>query len=313
MTDSTEAAASLTGGITDGITVACGTDRAPRNLIYTLVLDEPGSEGYRFLERMLVSSLLRTFFTGDIVVFRNTENPLFLVERKGLEEVYVETPLIVGREGWDTAMSWKYKVAEMLDVQGYDKVLFLDSDFLALRNIDHLLAGDWDIAYQVQRGETGDGWMFNGFYDEEEMAVARPHSGVNAGSYAVRAAIFHDVMREWQRIDEGAMVRPESGFRDQASWNALMMRRTDWLEGGNEKREGGRGQDVPATWRAVPFPEKEIQFPMYLDPHYKSYSQAALSHNCGGNTLEKIQFTFGLYMRTFYCDPTGLFFQMLEM
>jgi lipopolysaccharide biosynthesis glycosyltransferase len=120
---------------------------------------------------MLVSSLLRTFFTGDIVVFRNTENPLFLVERKGLEEVYVETPLIVGRAGWDTAMSWKYKVAEMLDVRGYDKVLFLDSDFLSLRNVDHLLEGDWDIAYQVQCGEAGEGWMFNVFYAAAQVPV----------------------------------------------------------------------------------------------------------------------------------------------
>ena len=28
---------------------------------------------------------------------------------------------------------------------------------------------------------------------------------------------------------------------------------------------------------------------------------------------EEIEFTFGLYMRTFFCDPTGLFFSMLEM
>jgi hypothetical protein len=243
ITDSNESAAS-TAGLN---AAAAGTGCAPRNLIYTLVLDEPGSEGYRFLGRMLVSSLLRTFFTGDIVVFRNTENPLFLVERKGLEEVYVETPLIVGREGWDKAMSWKYKVAEMLDVRGYDKVLFLDSDFLALRNVDHLLAGDWDIAYQVQRGEAGDGWMFNGFYDEAEMAAARPHSGVNAGSYAVRAAIFHEVMREWRRLDEGAMVRPESGFRDQASWNALMLRRTDWPGSESEKLKVKGGQEQAAA------------------------------------------------------------------
>jgi hypothetical protein len=57
----------------------------------------------------------------------------------------------------------------------------------------------------------------------------------------------------------------------------------------------------------------EVQFPGYLDPHYFSYSKAALTHNIMPNTLEKIEFTFGLYMRTFFCDPTGLFFSMLEM
>ena len=56
-----------------------------------------------------------------------------------------------------------------------------------------------------------------------------------------------------------------------------------------------------------------MQFPGYLDPHYSSYTKAALTHNIMPDTLEKIEFTFGLYMRTFYCDPTGLFFSMLEM
>jgi hypothetical protein len=56
-----------------------------------------------------------------------------------------------------------------------------------------------------------------------------------------------------------------------------------------------------------------VQFPGYLDPMYQSYSKAALTHNILPDTREKIEFTFGLYMRTFFCDPTGLFFSMIEM
>ena len=66
-------------------------------------------------------------------------------------------------------------------------------------------------------------------------------------------------------------------------------------------------------WQVEPFPPGEVQFPGYLDPHYASYSKAALTHNILPDTKEKIEFTFGLYMRTFYCDPTGLFFSMLEI
>ncbi len=62
-----------------------------------------------------------------------------------------------------------------------------------------------------------------------------------------------------------------------------------------------------------PFPVGEVQFPGYLDPTYQSYSKAAITHNILPDTKEKIEFTFGLYMRTFFCDPTGLFFSMLEM
>ena len=59
-------------------------------------------------------------------------------------------------------------------------------------------------------------------------------------------------------------------------------------------------------------PTGEVQFPGCLDPHNTSYSKAALTHNILPDTKEKIEFTFGLTMRTFYCDPAGLFFSMLE-
>jgi hypothetical protein len=52
---------------------------------------------------------------------------------------------------------------------------------------------------------------------------------------------------------------------------------------------------------------------MYLDLDFRSYRTAALTHNCGMDAPGKIEFTFGLYMRTFFSDPSGLFFSMLEM
>ena len=274
------------------------TRRAPKkNLIYTMAFDSPQSEGYRFLGKMLVSSLLRTFFHGDIVVFRNSPAPLFMVERKGLEEVYLETPQMEGQEGAEEAWCWKYRVAELIEnPEQYDKILFLDCDSLALRNIDHLLEGDWDIRYQPERRKPMNGRSFQAFLTEEEMALAAKRDGANSGTIAVRGSKFHEVMEHWRDIDESEMVR-DSGFRDQASWNALLL----------------RCAQEPATWGAEPFPVGEVQFPGYLDPHYSSYTKAALTHNIMPDTLEKIEFTFGLYMRTFFCDPTGLFFSMLEM
>ncbi len=350
--------------------------RAPKkNLVYTIAFDPPQSEGYRFLGKMLSSSLLKTFFTGDIVVFRNSPAPLFLVERKGLEEVYIETPAMHGQEGAEEAWCWKYRVAELIEnPEQYDKILFLDCDSLALRNIDHLLEGDWDIACQPERGKPVTGRSFNAFLTEEEMSALEARSerngeavvsplqpeagtleGANSGTLAVRGAIFHEVMEAWRDLDESEPVRG-TGFRDQASWNALLVRRTDRVARGHGLGETGtrtagpemdRQLETAATggsadpgsadaaevsfgagkpmagsaalgstaatgkWRTVHFPAGEVQFPGYLDPHYASYSKAALTHNIMADTLEKIQFTFGLYMRTFYCDPTGLFFSML--
>jgi hypothetical protein len=62
------------------------------DLIYTVAFDIPGWRGVRTMAKLLCSSLLRQFWSGEIVVFRNFPEPLFPVERKGLEEVFVETP-----------------------------------------------------------------------------------------------------------------------------------------------------------------------------------------------------------------------------
>ena len=124
----------------------------PHHLAYTVAFDPPGSPGHSSMAKMLASSLLRTYFGGDIIVFRNSPEPLFRVERKGLEEIYIETPQLGGLAGAEDAWCWKYRVREHIDAEKYDKILFLDADCLALRNLDHLLEGDWDLAYQTEKG-----------------------------------------------------------------------------------------------------------------------------------------------------------------
>jgi hypothetical protein len=302
---------------------ATGCCPPTKNLVYTVAFDAPGSESYRFLGKMLASSLVKTFFTGDILVFRNSPAPLYLVERKGLDEYYIDTPPMGGQEGARRAWCWKYKVADLIpNPEQYDKILFLDCDSLALRNLDHLLEGDWDIAYQPERGKPMSGPTYNAFLAAEEMAAANRREGANSGTLAVRGSRFREVMRRWQEIDESEPVR-DTGFRDQASWNALLIRERMRAEREKEAaKEEGNAEDapgpagraaLPAALKLEPFPVGEVQFPGYLDPTYQSYSRAALTHNILPDTKEKIEFTFGLYMRTFYCDPTGLFFSMLEM
>jgi S1 RNA binding domain len=102
-------------------------------------------------------------------------------------------------------------------------------------------------------------------------------------------------MREWQRMDEGKRYR-NTGFWDQASWNRLLQLRTAIRRS-------------KTKWLAEPFPEGKVMFPMYLDLDYRRYSQAAITHNCGCNALVKIEFTFGLYMRTFFAIRRGCSFR----
>lgn len=271
------------------------------NLIYTVIFDAPGSESYRFLGKMLVSSLLRTFFSGEILVFRNSPTPLFLVQRKGLDEIFLETPEMYGQSRAEFAWCWKYRVAELIDTSRYDKIMFLDADTLALRNVDHLLEGDWDVRYQPERVRSADAKCFNAFFTDSELVLAANRAGINSGTLAIKADIFYEVMAKWQEIDESETLR-DSGSRDQASWNALLLR-NDLSQSAGDK----------PYWRAQSFPDSEIQFPGFIDPDYNCYTKAALTHNIFSNTKDKIEFTFGLYMRTFFCDPSGLFLSFLEM
>ena len=262
----------------------------PRHLAYIIAFDPPGCSGHRALAKMLISSLLKTFFDGDILLFRNSEAPLFLVERKGLEEVYIETPELHGPTGAEYSWSWKYRVSERIDAEKYDKILLLDCDCLALRNVDHLLEGDWDIAYKPEPGLRITRTQFHCFLTDEEMDTLWC-DGVNSGTLAVRGPKFRGVMRAWEQIDVSEPHRHRC-CSDQASWNRLLL---------------------DTSLRIQPFPHGEVQFPMYLDPHFPTYSKGALMHNLGGNIVEKVHFTFGLYMQNFYCDPSALFLQFLEV
>jgi hypothetical protein len=299
------------------------------HLAYTIAFDPPGSPGHRTMAKMLASSLLRTYFGGDIIIFRNSPEPLFRIERKGLDEIYIDTPQLGGLEGAQDAWCWKYRVKEYIDAKKYDKILFLDADCLALRNVDHLLEGEWDIAYQTERGLNIGLPQFSAFLTDNERTGLK-RDGVNSGHLAIRGSIYHDVMTEWQRIDTGP-VRKGSGCLDQGSWNRLILdEETAWRRtygyGSKDGKATTSDRDIAMCtrnavhdakhnrpWKTVHFERGEIQFPMHLDPKVADYRDAALVHCLGGNTRHKLQFMFGLYMSAFFYDDTAVMLNLLEM
>src|SRR5688572_11102853 len=98
-----------------------------KNLIYTIALDRPGETGHRNLAKLLVSSLLRTRFSGDILVFHTTPYPLFMVARAGVREVQVKLPRKLPKEYGFVALaqSFKHEVADQIDASAYDRVMFI--------------------------------------------------------------------------------------------------------------------------------------------------------------------------------------------
>ena len=271
-----------------------------RHLAFTVALDPPGSPGHRSMARMLVSSLVRTHFDGDVVIFHNWEEPIFRVLRHGVHEIRVKAPEIHGLPGAEEAWCWKYRVRAWLEAAAYDKVLFLDADCLALRNLDHLLEGEWDIAFQPETGLSITLPQFSCFLTDEERRTLK-RNGVNSGTLAVRGSQFSEIMEEWERIDSGEPKQPRH-CSDQGSWNRLLLDHTTRTSLTTSPR-----------WKAVPFQRGEVQFPMYLHPQFNLYKDAALVHCLGGDTRVKLQFMFGLYMSTFFWDEASTISSLLDM
>ena len=267
-------------------------------LAYTVAFDHSGFGGSRQMAHMLASSISRAYLNGELFIIRNSEDPIFQIERKGVEEIYVPTPDLNDDDQRlaDLANAWKFRSRVQLTedlVSNYDVVMFIDADCLVLRNMDHLFAGDdWDILYQTEPGRMISDPVFRAYLTEEEKRSSR--FGINAGTWATRAEIFHEVTGVWESLMRKT-PKGDSRWRDQAAWNRLILDSKDY------------------GWRAKPFESYEIQFPLHLNLDWKHYQNAALVHCVGGDTLEKLKFMFGMYMQTYFHDSHNTVISLLDM
>lgn len=265
-----------------------------KNLVYTLALDPPGTTGHRNLAKMLVSSLLRTRFSGDILVFHNAPAPLFMVARQGVREVRMEVPARAGKNGGFVpyAQSCKHAVAGHIDAAAYDRVMFIDCDSVVLRNIDHLLAGDWELAVFPEQGSDIHEFCWGGYMTRHERKnLAR--EGLNSGTWAVAGAHFHELLRQWRAVEKKRMTR--KGLREQSAFNRVAL---DWA-------------GAVKVW-----PHREIALPLVAANLvcYHDYSQTAIVHAASGAPVDyKSRFLFGIFAGTFLFDTQHLLLNTLEM
>ncbi len=273
------------------------------SLIYTVAFTPPGWRGSRTMAKLLCASLLRHFWSGDIVVFRNFAEPLFPVQRPGLEEVFVETPEVEGSQNRGkacllSALAYRFLAAEMIDPSPYEWIGYFDADCLGLRNLDHLFDSDADILVQPEAGRSMlHSRAFNGYIGAKESLQPERNQwlrayghGINAGTVAIRARHYHEVMAQWREIFERTPAR-HPDMRDQTAWNRLLL---------------------DTTLRVGTFEKGEIMFPFHLNPGFLDYQHAALLHFVGGDQREKINLAFALHMMKTYGDAGGLLLDLLE-
>ena len=263
-------------------------------LVYTIAFDPPDSSGCRQMARMLASSAARTYLEGDFIIVHNSREPIFRVQRYGIDEIFVETAPLEHQPLADLGNRWKFQASSVLDPSGYDVVCFLDADCLVLKNCDHLFEEpDWDILYQPERGRPIQDGVFNGYLTDAEMKTLSI-SGRNAGTWAVRAEIYKEVMHAWEKIMSSTPEREER-WKDQTAWNRLLL---------NAETYG---------WRTKPFKADEIQFPLHLNKSWLSYRRASIIHCLGTDNLKKIEFMFGVYIQTFFHDLKGTLVNIFDM
>lgn len=265
-----------------------------KNLVYTIALDRPGETGHRNLAKMLVSSLLRTRFSGEILVFHTTPYPLFMVARAGVREVRVPLPRRLPKDyGFvHLAQSFKHEIADQIDPTAYEKVMFIDCDSVVLRNIDHLLTGEWDLAVCAEQSRTIQEFARDFLREGERESLTGP--GYNSGTFAVSAGLFREFLERWRAVENGPPRSPVE-LREQQAFNRVAL---DW------KR-------VIKEWTPL---DIALPFCSTGQENHDIYCKSAIVHAASGAPVDtKLRFLFGLFASTFLFDTRLSMFNMMEM
>jgi glycosyl transferase family 25 len=257
---------------------------APRVLCYTVALDQPGETWHRQQAHLLVASLLKTGFEGDIKVFHNGAQEIFSWPRRGVEEIRVDLP----EGGRHQCYAAKFRARHLLEVAGYDYVLFLDSDCLAMGSIAHWFQGSRDILYAVEPGMPVQLKQFSGYLNDREMQRLS-RNGINSGTILVKAAKYGAVMKQWERLDGRSPLREKAGA-DQPAWNRLIL---------------------DTRLDARPLPAGEVGFG-FQKLELLQLMRSPLIHFAGYGAEEKNALMLAAYTARFHSGPESRFMELLE-
>lgn len=255
----------------------------PRILCYTIALDRSSITHYRQQAHMLVSSLLRTGFTGDIKIIHNGQHKIFAHPRRGVEEIGVDLP-----EDPHGCYKAKFQVRNLLDVTGYDWVLFLDCDTIVTGPLDDWFNEPEVVKYATEPVFPIQANQFNAYLTDKEMQEL-PRNGINSGTFLVKAEYYHDVMEEWERIDHLPTLRQKSCC-DQPAWNRLLL-------------------DSKLPSRRFTQPEVTMY---YERPELLALIQTPLVHFCGLTASQKTIMMRAVFLARFYSGDNGSMVEMLE-
>lgn len=255
---------------------------APKILCYTVALDMNEVKCYRQQARMLVASLKRSGFKGDIKIIHNGDTEIFDHPHPEVEEIGIDVPA-------STAHCYrvKFRARDLLSTEGYDWVMFLDTDFIVSCSLDGWFAGSEIIRFATEPSFNIDGPQFNGFLTDEEM-VSLKREGINSGAFVVRADHFHEVMSRWEELD--ALDSPRCKLGDQHAWNRLLV-------------------DTVLPTKVLADPEVSY---FYRNSHFMEMLKAPVLHFCGIDNGERTLAMQAKFISHFHTDGDGTLIRLLE-
>lgn len=251
-----------------------------KNLIYTIAFDPPNEPYHQMMAKMLVSSIFRTGFSGDVLVLTNYDHRIYEHGRSNLEEIALDSSKIPSTEMGREIFNFKYVSRHFVPSDRYEKVMFVDCDCLFLKNPDELFANDADIMFSEEPWAKITDIYFHAYLSELEMqTLEKP--GINSGVWWIAGHYFQEVLEEWERIDARQYVRG-GGCPDQQSWVRLIL---------------------DTKLRAKPFRVGlDVRYPMVELRKAPEFAEASLLHYLSARRTRKVSYMFGDYMRHFHAE-----------
>lgn len=262
-----------------------------KNLIYTYAFDSPGEPYHQMMTKMLVSSIFRTGFSGDVLILTNYEHRVFEHGRHNLKEIALDATQIPPGEIGREILNFKYRSRHFIPAERYEKVMFVDCDCLFLRNPDELLAGDSEIMFAEETcGDITDRFH-NAFLTKKEMKTLDAHS-INGGFYWIAGHRFQEVMAEWERIDALPHLRGDGWGPDQQSWVRLLL---------------------DTKLRKKPFRyDVDVRYPTVETRPVPAYDEAVILHYLATPRTRKLSYMFGDYLRHFHGATAAALLHLID-
>lgn len=234
--------------------------------------------------KILVSSLSRSLFNGAIHVFRNHEMPLFKVERRQIEEVFVsaarrEKP---GADGGSESREFLLGLGKQVKPEPRQWVIIPDAAGLALRNIDHLIPADSQAAHAPAEVD----FYWTKVVDRNEGGT---RFSASLGLWAVRGEYLPMVLERWK--DAWRELEDGAELDEAAVWTRVV-------------------RDLPL--RKKPFEKGEVYAPRIGSVDWEVVSHAAFVTVPDWPKDEQRKFLQALYFGTYFGDETGLMLNILD-